>query len=48
LYKVDPAVLNRRFNLFAKDNVRTALGDEVVEGWPKVPLVRDPASLADI
>lgn len=46
LYKVEPseAVLAR--NLFAKDDARPELCDEVVEGWPKVPLVSKPAAFA--
>lgn len=46
LYKVEPseAVLAR--NLLAKDDVRAALSDEMVEGWPKVPLVSKPAAFA--
>jgi hypothetical protein len=42
LYKVEPAVANRLFNLLTKDDWRAALSDEVVEGWPKVPLVSKP------
>ena len=42
LYKVEPAMLNRCFNLLTKDDWRLALADEVVEGWPKVPLVSKP------
>lgn len=46
LYKVEPseAVLTR--NLLAKDDVRSALRDEPVEGRPKVPLVSKPAAFA--
>lgn len=34
LYKVEPAVANRFFNLLTKDDWRLALSDEMVEGWP--------------
>lgn len=46
LYKVEPAMSNRCFNLLTKDDVRLALCDEVVEGWPKVPLVSKPKASA--
>ena len=34
LNKIEPAVLNRRLNLLAKDDARAALLDEVVPGGP--------------
>ena len=42
LYKVEPAMLNRCFNLLTKDDWRLALADEVVECGPKMPLVSKP------
>jgi hypothetical protein len=46
LYKVEPtkAVLAR--NLFAKDDWRVALVDEIVPSRPEVPLVSKPSSFA--
>lgn len=46
LYKVEPseAVLAR--NLLSKNDVRSALLNEPVEGWPEVPLVSKPAAFA--
>lgn len=46
VYKVEPseAVLAR--NLLAKDDVRAALLDEMMERGPKVPLVIEPAAFA--
>ncbi|MEO6147333.1 MAG: hypothetical protein ABIT70_09845 [Sulfuriferula sp.] len=46
LYKVEPAMPNCRFNLLTKDDWRIALADEVVERWPKVPLVSKPSAFA--
>ena len=46
LYKVDPRVCVFACNLLTKDDCRTALLDEVMEGWPQVPLVRKPSSRA--
>jgi hypothetical protein len=46
LYKVEPAMLNCSFNLLAKDGDRSAFGDEMEEGWPKVPLVSKPIARA--
>jgi hypothetical protein len=45
-HKVEPSHASRAFNLFSKDEVRAALADEPVEGWPKVPLVIKPAAFA--
>jgi hypothetical protein len=39
LNKVEPSVVNRCFNLFTKDNVRSALADEVEPGRPEMALV---------
>jgi hypothetical protein len=44
VYKVDPRVCVFARNLLTKDDWRAALADEVVEGWPKVPLVSKPHS----
>jgi hypothetical protein len=44
--KVEPAVADRCFNLFSKDNRRMALFNEVKPGWPQVPLVSNPSSFA--
>jgi hypothetical protein len=46
LYKVDPSTSVCTLNLFAKDKLRAALADEVVEGGPKVPLVSKPFPFA--
>jgi hypothetical protein len=46
VYKVDPRVAVFACNLLSKDNCRLALFDEVVEGWPQVPLVIKPSSFA--
>ena len=45
-YKVEPseAVLAR--NLLSKNDIRSALLDEPVEGWPEVPLVSKPSAFA--
>ena len=45
-YKVEPPESILARNLLSKDDWRLALGDEVVEGGPKVPLVSKPRSLA--
>jgi hypothetical protein len=39
LNKVEPSVVNRCFNLFTKDNVRSALADKVEPGRPEMALV---------
>jgi hypothetical protein len=39
LNKVEPTVVNRCFNLFTKDNVRSALADEVEPDRPEMALV---------
>jgi hypothetical protein len=44
LNKVEPSVVNRCFNLLTKDNVRSALADEVKPGRPEVPLVGNTAA----
>jgi hypothetical protein len=46
LYKVEPSLACFACNLLAKDDVRAALADEPVEGWPEVPLVIKPAAFA--
>ncbi len=46
LNKVEPAKADRRFNLFAKDDARLALSNEVEPSWPEVPLVSSPAAFA--
>jgi len=46
LNKVEPTVVNRCFNLFTKDNVRSALADEVEPGRPEVPLVGNATAAA--
>jgi hypothetical protein len=46
VYKVDPTKAVFACNLFTKDNVRSALADEVVEDWPEVPLVSKPSAFA--
>lgn len=46
VYKVDPRVCVFARNLLSKDDCRLALFDEMVEGWPQVPLVIKPSSLA--
>jgi hypothetical protein len=46
VYKVDPRVSVFACNLFSKHRCRSALFDEVVEGWPQVPLVSKPSSFA--
>jgi hypothetical protein len=45
-YKVEPSEAVFACNLLTKDNVRSALADEVVEGWPQVPLIIKPCSFA--
>ena len=46
VYKVDPRVSVLACNLLSKDRCRLALFDEVMEGWPQVPLVIKPSSFA--
>lgn len=46
LYKVPPSEAIRGRNLLSKDNWRAADLDQVVEGWPQVPLVSKPSSFA--
>lgn len=45
-YKVDPSESVFACNLFAKNDDRFALFDEVVECWPQVPLVIKPSAFA--
>lgn len=46
VYKVEPVEAVLRRNLLAKNDVRAALRDEVVERGPEVPLVIEPAAFA--
>jgi hypothetical protein len=46
LNKVEPSKAVCTRNLFAKADDRTDGADEVVEGWPKVPLVSKPSAFA--
>ena len=46
VYKVDPRIAVLARNLLSNDDCRAALLDEVVEGWPQVPLVIKPSSFA--
>ncbi len=46
LYKVDPSICALARNLLSKNNCRSALADEVVPGWPQVPLVSKRKSFA--
>jgi len=46
VYKVDPRVCVFACNLLTNDCCRLALFDEVVEGWPQVPLVNKPSAFA--
>lgn len=46
LYKVDPSIRVVARNLLSKNNCRSALADEVVPGWPQVPLVSKCQSFA--
>jgi hypothetical protein len=46
VYKVDPSICVFARNLLSKDDCRAALADEVVEGWPQVPLVSKRSSFA--
>jgi len=39
LNKVKPSVVNRAFNLLTKDNVRSALADEIEPGRPEVSII---------
>jgi hypothetical protein len=46
VYKVDPRVDSLACNLLSKDDCRCALGDEVEESGPQMPLVSKPSSRA--
>jgi hypothetical protein len=46
VYKVDPRVCVLACNLLSNDDCRLALFDEMVEGWPQVPLVIKPSAFA--
>ena len=46
VYKVDPRVSVLACNLLSNNRCRLALLDEVMEGWPQVPLVIKPSSFA--
>jgi hypothetical protein len=46
VYKVEPVEAVFACNLFTKNNIRSALADEVVEGWPEMPLVSKPSAFA--
>ena len=46
VYKVDPRACVLTRNLLSNDCWRSALRDEVVEGWPQMPLVIKPSSFA--
>jgi hypothetical protein len=46
VYKVEPRVCILARNLLSIDCCRAALADEVVEGWPQVPLVIKRRALA--
>jgi hypothetical protein len=46
VYKVDPRVAVFACNLLSNDDCRRTLFDEVVEGWPQVPLVIKPSAFA--
>jgi hypothetical protein len=46
VYKVEPTEAVFACNLLTKDDVRAALADEVVEGWPEMPLISKPRSFA--
>jgi hypothetical protein len=46
VYKVEPTEAVLACNLLAKDDVRAALLDEMMERGPKVPLVIEPAAFA--
>lgn len=46
VYKVEPRVCILACNLLSIDCCRAALADEVVEGWPQVPLVIKRRALA--
>jgi hypothetical protein len=39
LNKIEPSVVNRCFNLFTKDNSRSALADEIKPDWPEVTII---------
>jgi hypothetical protein len=44
--KVEPSQSVLARNLFAKNDWRPALADEMMEGWPQVPLISKPAAFA--
>lgn len=44
--EIKPSLFNRVRNLLSKDFCRLALCDEVVPGWPEVPLISKPKSFA--
>jgi hypothetical protein len=46
LNKVGPRLCVFARNLLSKDDWRATLADEVVPGWPEVPLVSKPSSFA--
>ena len=46
VYKVDPRACVAARNLLSKHCWRSALRDEVVEGWPQMPLVIKPGAFA--
>ena len=46
LNKVDPRPAVSACNLLTKDSLRAVLADEVVPGWPQVPLVSKPSAFA--
>nr|WP_231038802.1 hypothetical protein [Nitratidesulfovibrio oxamicus] len=45
-YKVEPRKTVFACNLFSKDDIRAALRDEMIECWPKMPLVSKPNAFA--
>ena len=46
VYKVEPTEASLACNLFAKDDWRAALADEIVPGRPQVPLVVESFALS--
>jgi hypothetical protein len=44
VYKVDPNICVFTCNLLTKDDWRLTLADEILPGWPKMPLVIKPIS----
>jgi hypothetical protein len=46
LYKVEPAVSNRCFNLLTKHDWRATLADESIPIWPEVTRVCKPLAFA--